>query len=251
MSSTTYGIYAAFVLAGMGAPITRNNIDKLVAIMKNEGTQATFNPIATNTPANGATDFNSVGVKNYPDFTTGVQATVSTLSNSRTGSMKTNLLTDGPYPDFITATQAFYNSWGGTMQNISQSSADGAGGTAVSGDVSSQDAANAANTVTADPNVRTQLGNIAQLTPDQVKAGQVAGTNAAGSAASALASLNPLKFMQQIWASLTSRSNWVRVAYVVGAIMLAFFGMSIISKSFGGPGATDIAKKGATVAAVA
>lgn len=50
--------------------------------MAKEGTNAGNNPLATTLPWAGATDFNSVGVKNYPSFNDGVAATAQTL---RTG----------------------------------------------------------------------------------------------------------------------------------------------------------------------
>lgn len=40
---------------------------------------ARYNPLNTTEPATGATDFNSVGVKNYPSWTVGVAATIATL----------------------------------------------------------------------------------------------------------------------------------------------------------------------------
>jgi Lysozyme like domain len=49
-------------------------------------------------------------------------------------------------------------------------------------------------------------------------------------------------FLNTIWSALTSRANWLRVGLVLGAVILTIFGLSVISKSFGGPGATDIAK---------
>lgn len=42
---------------------------------------ATWNILDTTEPATGATDFNNVGVKNYPDEATGVEAVVATLTN--------------------------------------------------------------------------------------------------------------------------------------------------------------------------
>lgn len=77
----TAQVYANDILDGIHAPKTDGNIRLLVAWMGGEGTTARFNPLATTQPANGATTFNSVGVKNYPDYSTGVSATVQTLQN--------------------------------------------------------------------------------------------------------------------------------------------------------------------------
>lgn len=49
---------------------------------KCDGTDgAEWNPYNTTQPWPGATDFNSVHVKNYPTYVEGVQATVKTLTN--------------------------------------------------------------------------------------------------------------------------------------------------------------------------
>lgn len=53
----------------------------LNAWIRAEGTKAAFNPLATTQVAPGATSFNPTGVKNYPDFETGVRATAQTLLN--------------------------------------------------------------------------------------------------------------------------------------------------------------------------
>lgn len=72
------------VLVGLGAPVTTDNVDALVAQSDFEfGTQnpvaCAFNPLATTLQTPGAiSDCNSVGVKNYRDFQAGVDATVAT-----------------------------------------------------------------------------------------------------------------------------------------------------------------------------
>lgn len=50
-----------------------------------ENTQAKWNPFATTWDKPGSTDFNSVGVKNYVDWTQGLQATMDTLGLSGHG----------------------------------------------------------------------------------------------------------------------------------------------------------------------
>src|SRR5487761_2455569 len=57
-----------------------------------ENTQAQFNPLATTQGAQGATSFNSSGVKNFPDMATGVDATAQPLQN-------------GDYPALMNAIQ--------------------------------------------------------------------------------------------------------------------------------------------------
>jgi hypothetical protein len=50
-----------------------------------EGGTAAFNWLNTTQPAPGATDYNAVGVKNYPDYETGIAATVETLISDHPG----------------------------------------------------------------------------------------------------------------------------------------------------------------------
>jgi cell wall-associated NlpC family hydrolase len=70
------------VLAGLGnEQPTAATVAFLEAWHRAEGGNATFNWLNTTQPALGTTDYNSVGVKNYPDYATGVRATVETLTN--------------------------------------------------------------------------------------------------------------------------------------------------------------------------
>ena len=76
------------VLEGIGAPATPGNVAALLSWAAGENTTAANNPLAT-TQGRGdpgrygnPTIFNSHGVKNYPDFETGVRATVDTLNLS-------------------------------------------------------------------------------------------------------------------------------------------------------------------------
>jgi TolB-like protein len=60
------------------------------AWIKSEGTRAQFNPLATTRKAEGATNFNSVGVKNFVSYEQGVDTTIGAITN-------------GLYDDVITA----------------------------------------------------------------------------------------------------------------------------------------------------
>jgi hypothetical protein len=73
--------FYARVLAGIGAPINQINLGVLAAWQKAEGGSSSWNPFNTTQSAPGAKSYNSVGVRNYPDETTGVNATVATLQN--------------------------------------------------------------------------------------------------------------------------------------------------------------------------
>jgi hypothetical protein len=68
------------LLGGLGAPDTPSNRQFLQAWIRAEGSRAANNPLATTKRGYaGERNFNRVGVKNYPDAATGVQATADTL----------------------------------------------------------------------------------------------------------------------------------------------------------------------------
>ena len=69
------------VLTGLGAKVTTEKIKFLEAWRRGEGGSATNNPFNTtkDVPGNSDTKYNSVGVRNYPDPQTGLNATVATL----------------------------------------------------------------------------------------------------------------------------------------------------------------------------
>src|SRR5205823_14688638 len=77
----TYGQWAEKFLPAISAPVSQNNLVAMVAWQSAEGTMASWNPLATTYDMPGATDFNSVGVKNYTSVAQGVQAVVRTLEN--------------------------------------------------------------------------------------------------------------------------------------------------------------------------
>ncbi len=81
------------VLAGIGAPDSPNNLKYLVAWQLAEGGTATNNAFNTTQGEPGSSDYNSVGVKNYPDAATGIRATIKTLLN-------------GHYPHIVADLQA-------------------------------------------------------------------------------------------------------------------------------------------------
>ena len=82
--------FATALLNNLDAPVTANNLETLGSWMAAEGTTAGFNPLATTKQGGNPGDpnreqydqFNSVGVKNYPDFATGVDRTAATLRDS-------------------------------------------------------------------------------------------------------------------------------------------------------------------------
>ena len=78
-AGVSFGRWAELLLSRLGAPICQDNLIAVVAWESSEGTAAAYNPLATTHDFAGATDFNSVGVKNYPSLGDGIQATIDTL----------------------------------------------------------------------------------------------------------------------------------------------------------------------------
>lgn len=82
------------ILMALGAPPNQANLQSLARWEMHEFSnwppQASFNPMASTEPEPGSTPFNSVGVQNYPNWSVGVTATVTTLNN-------------GNYPNIIAA----------------------------------------------------------------------------------------------------------------------------------------------------
>ncbi|MDP3972344.1 MAG: hypothetical protein Q8P61_05460 [Candidatus Nanopelagicales bacterium] len=78
------GDFARVVLERSGWPVSGENMCALVAWQVAEGGHfvpgsTTFNPLNTSQSMPGDSVFNSHGVRNYPDWETGIQATVRTL----------------------------------------------------------------------------------------------------------------------------------------------------------------------------
>jgi hypothetical protein len=72
--------FARRVLAQVGAKPTKRNLWALVSWMQAEGGDADWNPLNTTLDKPGATNYNSVGVKNYTSAEQGIEATAETLN---------------------------------------------------------------------------------------------------------------------------------------------------------------------------
>lgn len=72
--------FATDFLEGIRAPVTKRNKLVIVSWIQAEGGTARNNPLNTTHDAPGAWDYNSVGVKNYPTYAVGLQATIDTLN---------------------------------------------------------------------------------------------------------------------------------------------------------------------------
>lgn len=77
--------WSAAMLGAGGWPQTQANINSVNSWQAREGGGGQNNPLNTTQAMPGATDFNSVGVKNYPSVAEGVRATVITLNNGLYG----------------------------------------------------------------------------------------------------------------------------------------------------------------------
>ncbi|MGI8778091.1 MAG: D-alanyl-D-alanine carboxypeptidase family protein [Acidimicrobiales bacterium] len=120
--------WAKDFLSRLGVPDSPDNEKVIVAWERAEGghfvNNAHFNPLNTTLNADGATSINSVGVKSYPDYETGMQATLTTIRANY-------------YTDVITALQAGNNPQGvidavgaspwGTAKDLFQQIYDGMG----------------------------------------------------------------------------------------------------------------------------
>lgn len=88
--------FYAQVLRAIGAPVTAANLRVLDAWQRAEGSSSSWNPFNSeqSSHASGETNYNSAGVKNYPNEDAGVRATVATLKNGYYGPMITALKND-------------------------------------------------------------------------------------------------------------------------------------------------------------
>lgn len=98
------------VLNGIGAPVTDNNLAYLYAWRQSEGGKAAFNPFNTTQKAEGATNYNKVGVKNYTSAEQGINATIKTITNGRYESIINSLKMDKPPME--TAEALIASPWG-------------------------------------------------------------------------------------------------------------------------------------------
>jgi hypothetical protein len=83
-SDTHSSLWARDLLEALPAPITTANVTSLTTWIQREGNDPSinqFNPLDTTEPGYGGTGTNSVGVRTYPTWQDGINATVATLLN--------------------------------------------------------------------------------------------------------------------------------------------------------------------------
>ena len=81
--SVTYDEMAVAQLKWIDKPLTNNNVQSMVVWAVSESSQAHWNIWDTTEDYPGATDYNSAGVKNYPDIDAGLNAFKATINNGR------------------------------------------------------------------------------------------------------------------------------------------------------------------------
>jgi hypothetical protein len=101
------------ILSSLGVQSTPEKIKFLKAWRQAEGGRARNNPFNTtmNMPVDGVTNYNSVGVKNYPDMQTGLTATVKTLKLSYYADLVAKLNNDNITAAELANTNSLYT-WG-------------------------------------------------------------------------------------------------------------------------------------------
>jgi hypothetical protein len=77
--STSRHLWVRDLLGALAVPGTYNNALSLIAQMQAEGGSAKFNPLNTTRDMPGATDYNTVHVKNYRSYGQGIDASARTL----------------------------------------------------------------------------------------------------------------------------------------------------------------------------
>lgn len=98
------------ILTDLHVPNTGNNQHNLTIWNHQEGGTARYNPFNTTLPMPGATDYNSVHVKNYPDWPTGKHANVQTINQQNMHAIKNALANDVPEYTFKVAVNS--SPWG-------------------------------------------------------------------------------------------------------------------------------------------
>ncbi|MEI8082737.1 MAG: hypothetical protein WCI74_12920, partial [Actinomycetes bacterium] len=93
---TTPGQWAIAILHAGNWPVTGENVCALTGWQNAEGGHFTahgarYNPLNTSMPAPGDSVFNSVGVRNYPNWLVGISATIRTLNMGFYSGIRANL----------------------------------------------------------------------------------------------------------------------------------------------------------------
>lgn len=107
------------LLAAIHARGVWQNRRLLAAWARAEGGSAGFNPLNTTQPWPGATDYNSVGVKNYPNGAAGIAATAATLVNGHYNGIVADLRVGKlPAEEIVRRNASEFDTWGTGAGNV-------------------------------------------------------------------------------------------------------------------------------------
>lgn len=113
MTALGLRIFFRHLNGALGIPATAENKKLELTWHRAEGGNAKYNPLNTEYMLPGATNYNPVGVKNYPKFAMGVFATGLTLSNGLynglLGDMQSGKFTA---KQIVTRNSAEFDKWG-------------------------------------------------------------------------------------------------------------------------------------------
>lgn len=100
------------LLTKLKAKQARSNYKLLHVWAQCEGGTARYNPLNTTQPMAGATDYNSVGVKNYRTGKDGIEATYLTLVNGHYNGIVEGLRHATPPKILVQENKDEFNTWG-------------------------------------------------------------------------------------------------------------------------------------------
>lgn len=107
------------LLALLLCPTSPANMQLLDAWQRAEGGHAQWNPLNTTEPMHGTTDYNSVGVKNYPTPVCGIAATALTLILAPYHSLWVDLQAGGySARQLVERNEHAFNTWGTGASHI-------------------------------------------------------------------------------------------------------------------------------------
>lgn len=115
----TAASWARDFLAGIGAPTSQQNIDAVVKweTVESGGGGGLYNPLNSVLGAPGATNVNSVGVKNYTSYQQGLAASIATFTQTQWAGVVNGFKANDP-AQAQQALNAEYATWGGGPLNI-------------------------------------------------------------------------------------------------------------------------------------
>lgn len=185
------------MLALIGAPATPANIRFLDAWQKGEGGTATNNPLNTTKRGYaGETDYNSVGVKNYPTPSIGAIATAQTLQN-------------GYYPHIVAA-----------LRSGNPASVDSAQMQSLVKELKTWGTTNFANSI------QVKGGLATGVDPGDFPGGQTA-ADVAGGVKNATVAIG------EFLGKLSDTNNLLRAGQVVGGALLVGIGLYLLANQVG------------------